>query len=97
MHVTLHKGKLLEKIRDCIVLLNGGELEELIREALTEGIPPLEILNAMSAGMDEVGKKYESQEYFLSELIFSGEIFKKGIGTLLTERKKLPKLIQPII
>ncbi|MHA1712272.1 MAG: cobalamin B12-binding domain-containing protein [Candidatus Freyarchaeota archaeon] len=82
MRVTLHKGKLLEKIRDCIVLLNGGELEELIREALTEGIPPLEVLNAMSAGMDEVGKKYESQEYFLSELIFSGEIFKKGMALL---------------
>ncbi len=76
------KDQLLEEVEKCIVLLKGGELEVLIKECLKNGLPALEILNAMARGMEEVGKKYEAQEYFLSELIFSGEIFKKGMMLL---------------
>ncbi len=73
------KERFLKEIERCIVLLKGGELEELVEKALEVGIPAIEILNSMARGMEEVGKKYESQEYFLSELIFSGEVFKRGM------------------
>jgi len=76
------KDQLLKEVERCIVLLKGGELEELIGACLKNGLPALEILSAMAKGMEEVGKKYEAQEYFLSELIFSGEIFKKGMKLL---------------
>lgn len=76
------KGQLLKEVERCIVLLNGGELEELINKCLECGLSALEILNSMAKGMEEVGRKYEAQEYFLSELIFSGEIFKRGMKIL---------------
>lgn len=73
---------LLREVERCIVTLNGGELETLISKCLEHGLSALEILDAMARGMEEVGRKYESQEYFLSELIFSGEIFKRGMKLL---------------
>ncbi|MEM1658853.1 MAG: cobalamin-dependent protein [Candidatus Jordarchaeales archaeon] len=73
---------LLREVERCIVMLNGGELETLINKCLERGLSALEILDAMARGMEEVGRKYEAQEYFLSELIFSGEIFKKGMKLL---------------
>lgn len=42
---------------------------------LEKGIPPLDIIASLQAGMTIVGKRFEEKEYFLSELILSSEIF----------------------
>ncbi|MDA8212602.1 MAG: corrinoid protein [Clostridia bacterium] len=47
-----------------------------------QGISPLEIVAQLQAGMEVVGKKYENEEYFLSELIMSADIFKTAVDSL---------------
>ncbi len=68
-------GKSLRDLRE-------KEVEELVSRAIDAQQPPLEIIDELSAGMDAVGALYKEGDYFLSELIFSGEIFKKAMGRL---------------
>jgi 5-methyltetrahydrofolate--homocysteine methyltransferase len=59
---------------------------ELVKEetlkALEAGIPPQQIIEGLSSGMEEVGNKFARGEYFLSELIWAGEIMKTAMGIL---------------
>ena len=59
-----------------------ARIGEFVRKALASGISANEILKAMQEGMIEVGKKYEEGEYFLSELMAAGEIFKTTMEEL---------------
>lgn len=56
-------------------------LKQIKIRAKTED--PLQILDECKEGMVEVGKMFEQGEYFLSELLLSGEIFRKA--TLILE------------
>lgn len=69
---------LLNKLKDAIVNLDFDGSKSLAQEAVKKGIPPPEIISkGISAAMEEVGKKFEASEYFLSELIVAGEIGKE--------------------
>ncbi len=47
---------------------------ELVEKALEENIPPSDILNiAISPGMNEVGRLYESGEYLIPDMLASAE------------------------
>ena len=53
-----------------------------VEKALGEGVDPVEILGEAQEGMNIVGEKFASEEYFLPELVFSGEILKGIIEKL---------------
>ena len=64
-----------------------GELQmdlavSLVQEKLGAGAAPLAILGELQDGMGVVGDKFEAGEYYLSELIFAGEIFKQASAPL---------------
>lgn len=66
---------------------NLGELNEdavlsRTRELYGQGIPALDILAALQKGMEYVGQQFEANEYFLSELIMSADIFKSATNIL---------------
>ena len=50
----------------------------LVQEKLAAGEAPLAVLDELQAGMGAVGDRFEAGEYYLSELIFAGEIFKQA-------------------
>jgi methanogenic corrinoid protein MtbC1 len=69
-----------------------GDLDEqtatrLVEEKLAAGEPVLSILEELQAGMSVVGERFEGGEYFLSELIYAADIFKKA-GAPLQEGLK---------
>jgi methylmalonyl-CoA mutase cobalamin-binding domain/chain len=72
---------LLQRLRNCVTQLRLEDTLKLIGAAKSS-IQVEIILKALSEGMNEVGKKYETGEYFLSELIFAGEIMKRAIEEL---------------
>lgn len=95
----MSEENLLTKLKDAIVNLDFDGSKQLAQEAVAKGIPPNEIITkAISGAMEEVGKKFEASEYFLSELIVAGEIGKE-ISQMLkpymkdTEIKKIGKII----
>ena len=60
-----------------------SDLEEelvlhLVQEGLDRGDDPLAILSDLREGMAQVGKRYEENEYYVSDLIMAGEVFKEA-------------------
>lgn len=69
-----------------------GDLDEataisLAQEKLSAGEPALSIVEELQAGMNIVGERFESGEYFLSELIYAADIFKQAGAPLQEELK----------
>lgn len=61
--------ELTEAIVECIEL---EKTKDIVRRALKAGAEPLEVVNAVSKGLDRVGDLYEKGEYFLMELTLAG-------------------------
>ncbi|MFC1902038.1 B12-binding domain-containing protein [Chloroflexota bacterium] len=57
--------------------LREEEVLKVCRERLEAGEEPLKILEDSRKGMEIVGKRFADGEYFIPELIFSGEILKQ--------------------
>jgi 5-methyltetrahydrofolate--homocysteine methyltransferase len=53
-----------------------------VQKGLDEGVAALDMVNALGDGMKEVGDKYESGEFFFSELIMAGETMKEAMEVL---------------
>jgi len=47
--------------------------EELVKKALEEGIDPEKLLKTFGGAMEKVGEKFESGEFFLPDMMASGE------------------------
>jgi len=62
--------KLIELIAD----MNEEEAIKLANDMLDNGYDPMKLLEHCRAGMDVVGKRFESGEYFLPELMLAGEM-----------------------
>jgi len=52
---------------------------KLVQERLDSGEDPLAIIANCREGMADVGKRYEAQEYYVSDLIMAGEVFKQAM------------------
>lgn len=65
------------KLADAIANLEEHEAIGLVRDGLTSSADPMGILEECRLGMDIVGQRYEAKDYFLSELVMSGEIFQQ--------------------
>jgi corrinoid protein of di/trimethylamine methyltransferase len=71
------------KLYDAI--LNGDEklALQLTREALNQGVDPSELISKwMIPAMDEVGRLFEAQEYYVPELLLAGRAMKTALEPL---------------
>ncbi|MHA1914899.1 MAG: cobalamin-dependent protein [Promethearchaeota archaeon] len=71
-----------EKITELIIELEVDDIADAVKEALDEKKDPYDILNALTKGMDEVGRRYEVKEYYLTELVLAGETMKEAFIVL---------------
>lgn len=75
--------ELLGRIAGALADLNSEELSQLIQEALEGGIPPTRILeDGLRRGLEEVGRRFEAGEYFLSELLYGADLMSESMKTL---------------
>jgi 5-methyltetrahydrofolate--homocysteine methyltransferase len=75
-----------EELIDALVSMKEKEAVQLAKDLLESGADPMNILDACKKAMENVGKRFENEEYFLPELVLAGEILKQ-----ISERIK-PKL-----
>jgi trimethylamine corrinoid protein len=78
--------RMTQNLADILADLKEKEALEITRNRLDAGEDPLKILDDARQGMEIVGKRFASGEYFIPDLIYSGEILKE-----ITEMAK-PKL-----
>ncbi len=71
-----------------------------VKERLNQGDDPMKIFEESKQGMELVGEKYKSKEYFLAELMLSGDLFKEimeliepQLGEIKTEGNFKGKII----
>jgi len=88
-------GDLINLLAD----LKDKEVLELVKQRLDAGEDPLEILEDSRKGIEIVGKRFAADEYFLPELVFSGELLKQVTELVkphlkqAVETKKLGKVV----
>ena len=73
----------LRKLYDAVV--NGDRKTSIAvtREALAEGVDPMELVTRyMIPAMDEVGRLFECEEYYVPELLLSGRAMKGSLELL---------------
>jgi 5-methyltetrahydrofolate--homocysteine methyltransferase len=59
-----------------IVELNEDSVKELLKKRLESNENPLKIMDDVKGAMRIIGEKFSNKEYFLPELIMSGEILR---------------------
>ncbi|MFX1363621.1 MAG: B12-binding domain-containing protein [Promethearchaeota archaeon] len=66
-----------EELIDLIIDLCEKEAIDLVQKKIDAGEDPLKILEQIRIAMAKVGEKFESKEFFLPDLIMSGEILRQ--------------------
>lgn len=84
----------LKQLYDAVVSGDAKATHALTQQALAEGTDPLKLVNEyMIPAMDEVGRRFEANEYFVPELLISARAMKAAlelIRPLLTARGTEP-------
>ena len=76
-------SEVLEKLEKSIVDLNKDEALTAAKEIVDEKqIEAKLALDAVTKALDEIGKLYETEEYYLAELVYAGEIAKQVLALL---------------
>ncbi|MGB4313871.1 MAG: corrinoid protein [bacterium] len=89
-----------EKLVEAIVGMREEEAIGLAREALEAGTDPIEVMESCRRAVEEVGKRYEEGEYFLPELMLTGqmltqisELAKDRLSTEGVQQKRLGRVL----
>jgi len=70
------------KIKKQLIEFDIDGIKVTVKKALDAKTPPLKLVNALGDAMRAVGDKYESGEFFFSELIMAGETMKEAMSVL---------------
>lgn len=84
----------LPQLKDAIIHGNAPLAKSLTEEALAQNTDPLELVHqSLIPAMDEVGRLFEEEEYFIPEMLLSARAMKEAMGLLrpvLTQRGAEP-------
>jgi len=73
----------LTRLMDAVGELEEDEAREILRQVMEEGgAQANEAMEACQKGMDIVGERFESGEYFVGDLIYAGEIMQESVEIL---------------
>ncbi len=73
----------LGRLTEAVGELEEDEVYEILRQVMDEGGSQAnDAMEACQRGMDLVGEKFESGEYFVGDLIFAGEIMQGAVDIL---------------
>jgi corrinoid protein of di/trimethylamine methyltransferase len=93
-------SRLIDTIREAMLAFDQEKLVEVTKKSLKEGSDPLEIINAITAVLREMGDKYEKGEIFIPHLVIVGEATKYVISKVLEpllkdkmERKTIGRVV----
>lgn len=94
--------RFLKKISDSIINMDEDNVETILQEALDNGVSMEDIYEVgLNNGMLEVTKKFENNEYYVSEVIVCADTLNKGIKFLRSKggEKKVdgPKVLIAVV
>ncbi len=72
----------MSDLANAIADLKEDEAKQIVKDKIDSGVNPMSIVDECRKGMEIVGERYKNKEYFLGELIMSGEIFKEAMAVV---------------
>ena len=73
----------IDDLRQSVIEGEEERTESLVKQAMTEGLPPEQILKeGLIAAMTEVGRLFEAGEYYVPEMLISARAMKSGLTLL---------------
>ena len=80
---TPAQGEALAAVRETLLNFDRAEIKRVVQAAVDAGLAPFDIIiDGMAQAMSEVGKLYESGEYYLPQLIMAGASMQDGMVVL---------------
>jgi methylmalonyl-CoA mutase cobalamin-binding domain/chain len=76
------RGSFFDKMTKSLLGFEVEELKKIVLEAIQIGIRADEVIEVLSKGMTLIGEKYQTGEYFVTELIIAGETMKETLTVL---------------
>lgn len=76
-------SKISEMIQEAILSFEKEKLAEVVKESLEKGYDPIEIINAITTALSEVGKRFERGELFLVHLVTAGEAANEAVSKFI--------------
>lgn len=65
-----------DRLIDLMADLKEEDVYDLVEKLIHQGTDPLKILDQARSAMEIVGKRFETEEYFIPDLVLAGEILK---------------------
>jgi dimethylamine corrinoid protein len=96
----MEKEKLFQSIATALVEMEVEKVAALAQETIKQEIPAFEtITGGLVPGMDEVGRLYEEEEYFLPEVLICSDAFNAGLAVVQPhlDKSSLEKPIKMVI
>lgn len=77
------KKEILKGLHDGVVAFEEDKVAELSQTVIDEGVDAYEaIMDGLAAGMETVGKLFDTQEYFVPEMLMCADALYKGLDVL---------------
>jgi 5-methyltetrahydrofolate--homocysteine methyltransferase len=70
---------MLSQLTKNLIELERDKVLSEVKERLTQGEDPMRMIEECKEGMALVGEKYKIKEYFLAELMLSGDLFREAM------------------
>jgi len=74
---------LVSTLRDQLLTLDADKFVEVVKKLIDQGHNPIEVVNALTQVLQEVGKKFESGEIFLVHLVVAGDAARRATAEVL--------------
>jgi corrinoid protein of di/trimethylamine methyltransferase len=70
----------LKELNEAVISGDASKTRQITEQALSEGFDPVKLVNDyMVPAMDEVGRRFECNEYFVPELLLSARAMKSAL------------------
>ncbi len=90
MATEAKQKEIKEKLRNAVIQYDEDASKEAAQEALTEGLDANDaIFNGLVSGMEEVGRLFEAQEYFVPEMLMCADALYAGLDILKPHVKQM--------
>lgn len=84
------RQEILDRLKNAVIQFDEDSSKEAAQEALDTGMDANDaIFNGLVSGMEEVGRLFETQEYFVPELLMCADALYAGLDILKPHVKKL--------
>ena len=74
---------LIATLRDQLLTFDADNFVATVKKIIDQGVSPMEVVNALTEMLKEIGKKFENGELFLVHLVAAGEVARKATTEVL--------------